>query len=264
MSGPRSSSFASRCPDPHHHRRLHLSWPRVRRRGADRDRRSAAARRARSSASQAARSSLPRRRTPLADARRPPPTARHAHAAPPTPVAARRRSRPRCWRAGTIAGPSCRGQFDVLPAPRGQRSPRSFASPTPAPATRSASRSTGPGGTIAGGPYTLQGGGDGYYYSTLHASASCRRASTPWSPPATATRSPRPRSSAAAEPQPPPEDSLTRAEVRDAVPPAARRRAARALMRLEHAAMRRRRRHLGVVERRRDLDDVHRRQLDRR
>ena len=28
---------------------------------------------------------------------------------------------------------------------------------------------SGPGGTIAGGPYTLQGGGDGYYYSTFQA-----------------------------------------------------------------------------------------------
>ncbi len=27
----------------------------------------------------------------------------------------------------------------------------------------------GPSGTIAGGPYTLQGGGDGYYYSTVQA-----------------------------------------------------------------------------------------------
>jgi hypothetical protein len=27
----------------------------------------------------------------------------------------------------------------------------------------------GPGGTIAGSPYTLQGGGDGYYYSTFQA-----------------------------------------------------------------------------------------------
>ena len=26
----------------------------------------------------------------------------------------------------------------------------------------------GPGGTIAGGPYTLGGGGDGYYYSTFN------------------------------------------------------------------------------------------------
>ena len=28
---------------------------------------------------------------------------------------------------------------------------------------------SGPGGTIAGGPFTLQGGGDGYYYSTFPA-----------------------------------------------------------------------------------------------
>jgi hypothetical protein len=26
---------------------------------------------------------------------------------------------------------------------------------------------SGPGGEIAGGPYTLEGGGDGYYYSTF-------------------------------------------------------------------------------------------------
>ena len=30
---------------------------------------------------------------------------------------------------------------------------------------------SGPGGTTSGGPYTLQGGGDGYYYSTFQAGA---------------------------------------------------------------------------------------------
>ena len=65
-----------------------------------------------------------------------------------------------------IAGPSCIGQFGVLPARAGTFTALVRFSAANAGDAISVVLA-GPGGTIAGGPYTLQGGGDGYYYSTF-------------------------------------------------------------------------------------------------
>ena len=66
----------------------------------------------------------------------------------------------------SVSGSSCNGEVRTLPAGAG--------SLTALVRFRDASAGdaiavtmTGPGGTIAGGPFTLQGGGDGYYYSTF-------------------------------------------------------------------------------------------------
>ena len=68
----------------------------------------------------------------------------------------------------TIAGSSCNGQLGTLPASAGSLT--ALVRFTDANAGDAiAVTMSGPSGTIAGGPYTLQGGGDGYYYSTFPA-----------------------------------------------------------------------------------------------
>lgn len=65
-----------------------------------------------------------------------------------------------------IAGSNCIGQVGTLPARAGTLT--ALVRFTDAIAGDSiAVTMSGPGGTIAGVPYTLQGGGDGYYYSTF-------------------------------------------------------------------------------------------------
>ena len=65
-----------------------------------------------------------------------------------------------------ISGSRCRGELGTLPADAG-----SFTALVRFTDARAGDAInvilTGPGGTIAGGPYTLQGGGDGYYYSVF-------------------------------------------------------------------------------------------------
>jgi hypothetical protein len=66
----------------------------------------------------------------------------------------------------SISGASCNGRLGTLPS--GAGSLTALVRFTDANAGDSiAVTMSGPGGTIAGGPYTLQGGGDGYYYSTF-------------------------------------------------------------------------------------------------
>ena len=65
-----------------------------------------------------------------------------------------------------IAGSSCIGQLGVLPARAGTFTALVRFSAANAGDAISVALA-GPGGTIDGGPYTLQGGGDGYYYSTF-------------------------------------------------------------------------------------------------
>ena len=65
-----------------------------------------------------------------------------------------------------IAGPSCIGQFGVIPARAGTFTALVRFSAANAGDAMGVTLA-GPGGTIGGSPYTLQGGGDGYYYSTF-------------------------------------------------------------------------------------------------
>jgi hypothetical protein len=65
-----------------------------------------------------------------------------------------------------IAGSSCIGRLGVLPARTGSLTALVRFSDARAGDAISVVLN-GPGGTIDGGPYTLQGGGDGYYYSTF-------------------------------------------------------------------------------------------------
>jgi hypothetical protein len=65
-----------------------------------------------------------------------------------------------------LSGSDCRGQFDRLP--KRARSFTALVTFTDARAGDTISVAlSGPGGTRAGGPYTLQGGGNGYYYATF-------------------------------------------------------------------------------------------------
>jgi hypothetical protein len=66
----------------------------------------------------------------------------------------------------SISGSDCRGQLGTLPADAGSFT--ALVRFTDANAGDAISVSlTHPSGTVAGGPYTLQGGGDGYYYSVF-------------------------------------------------------------------------------------------------
>jgi hypothetical protein len=65
-----------------------------------------------------------------------------------------------------IAGSSCIGRLGVLPARAGTLTALVRFSDARVGDAISVALA-GPGGTINGGPYTLQGGGDGYYYSTF-------------------------------------------------------------------------------------------------
>jgi hypothetical protein len=66
----------------------------------------------------------------------------------------------------SISGSACRGELGTLPADAGSFT--ALVRFTGANAGDAISVNlSGPGGEISGGPYTLQGGGDGYYYSTF-------------------------------------------------------------------------------------------------
>jgi hypothetical protein len=65
-----------------------------------------------------------------------------------------------------VAGQSCIGRFGVLPARAATFTALVRFSDANAGDAISVVLA-GPNGAIAGGPYTLQGGGDGYYYSTF-------------------------------------------------------------------------------------------------
>jgi hypothetical protein len=66
----------------------------------------------------------------------------------------------------SISGSRCRGELGTLPADAGSFT--ALVRFTDANAGDAISVNlSGPGGEIAGGPYTLEGGGDGYYYSVF-------------------------------------------------------------------------------------------------
>ena len=84
----------------------------------------------------------------------------------PTEAAAAGDFRAEVLACRSISGSSCNGQLGSLPAGAGNLT--ALVRFTDANAGDAiAVTMSGPGGTIAGGPYTLQGGGDGYYYSTF-------------------------------------------------------------------------------------------------
>ena len=67
----------------------------------------------------------------------------------------------------SISGSSCNGELGTLPARAGSFT--ALVRFTDAIAGDAiAVTLTGPGGTVAGGPFTLQGGGNGYYYSNFN------------------------------------------------------------------------------------------------
>ncbi len=66
----------------------------------------------------------------------------------------------------SISGSSCNGELGTLPSGAGTFTALVRFSDANAGDAIAVTMS-GPGGTIAGGPYTLPGGGDGYYYSTF-------------------------------------------------------------------------------------------------
>jgi hypothetical protein len=68
----------------------------------------------------------------------------------------------------SISGSVCNGQLGTLPAGAGSFTALVRFTDASAGDTFNAVLS-GPSGTVPGGPYTLQGGGDGYYYSTFTA-----------------------------------------------------------------------------------------------
>ena len=68
----------------------------------------------------------------------------------------------------SISVDACNGQLGTLPAGAGSFTALVRFTDASAGDTFNAVLS-GPAGTIPGGPYTLQGGGDGYYYSTFTA-----------------------------------------------------------------------------------------------
>ena len=68
----------------------------------------------------------------------------------------------------SISGDVCNGQLGTLPAGAGSFTALVRFTDASAGDTFNAVLS-GPSGTIPGGPYTLGGGGDGYYYSTFTA-----------------------------------------------------------------------------------------------
>jgi hypothetical protein len=68
----------------------------------------------------------------------------------------------------SVSGSSCNGQLGTLPAGAGSFTALVTFTDAKAGDTINAVLD-GPAGTIPGGAYTLQGGGDGYYYSTFSA-----------------------------------------------------------------------------------------------
>ncbi len=67
----------------------------------------------------------------------------------------------------SISGSSCEGELGTLPARAGSFTALVRFNDANA-GDAIAVTLTGPGGTVAGGPFTLQGGGDGYYYSNFN------------------------------------------------------------------------------------------------
>ena len=117
-----------------------------------------------------------------------------------------------------IAGDNCIGRLGTLPARAGSLT--ALVRFTDANAGDAiAVTMSGPGGTLAGGPFRLQGGGDGYYYSTFPVGGLPNGEYT-----LIATRNGNEvastSSGAAAEAQPPPEDSLTAPRCAIRSPPA--------------------------------------------
>ena len=96
----------------------------------------------------------------------PTPTPTPAPTPTPTPTPAPDTFQAEVLACRAIAGSSCIGRLGVLPARAGALTALVRFSDAHAGDTISVALS-GPGGTIDGGPYTLQGGGDGYYYSTF-------------------------------------------------------------------------------------------------
>ena len=66
----------------------------------------------------------------------------------------------------SISGSSCNGEYGTMSAGTGQFTALVTFTDANAGDTINVVL-TGPSGTFAGGPYTLAGGGDGYYYSTF-------------------------------------------------------------------------------------------------
>ena len=84
----------------------------------------------------------------------------------PTPVA-NNNFRAEVLACRSVSGSSCNGELGTLPARAGAFTALvRFTDATAGDAI--AVNLIGPNGTIAGGPFTLQGGGDGYYYSTFN------------------------------------------------------------------------------------------------
>jgi hypothetical protein len=84
----------------------------------------------------------------------------------PTPVVVADAFSARVAACAEISGSTCRGEFTSMP--RRLRSFTALVTFTDARAGDTISVTlTGPSLTVPGGPYTLQGGGDGYYYSTF-------------------------------------------------------------------------------------------------
>lgn len=84
----------------------------------------------------------------------------------PTEADARGNFRAEVLACRVIAGDNCIGRLGTLPARAGSLT--ALVRFTDANAGDAiAVTMSGPGGTLAGGPFTLQGGGDGFYYSTF-------------------------------------------------------------------------------------------------
>ncbi len=107
--------------------------------------------------------------TPIATATHAPvlgPTATPEPTPEPTAATAAGNFRAEVLACRVVAGSNCIGRLGTLPARAGSLT--ALVRFTDAIAGDAiAVTMSGPGGTIAGGPFTLQGGGDGYYYSTF-------------------------------------------------------------------------------------------------
>jgi hypothetical protein len=97
----------------------------------------------------------------------PAPTPRSTPAPKPTPTAAANNGfEAEVLACRSVSGASCNGELGTLPARAGAFTALVRFSDANAGDAISVILD-GPGGTIAGGPFTLQGGGDGYYYSVF-------------------------------------------------------------------------------------------------
>ena len=94
------------------------------------------------------------------------PTPTPAPTPTPTPTPAPDTFQAEVLACRAILGSSCIGRLGIIPARAGALTALVRFSDAHAGDTIRVALS-GPGGMIDGGPYTLQGGGDGYYYSTF-------------------------------------------------------------------------------------------------